>query len=149
MWAIKRFVFGFLIFGWVILGCEPEQKLGVGIHQFPPSEIAWQELQPGLEIAIVHQGIGVKVKKSDKVQVHYTAWYEGGHMIDSSIKKGRAYRFKVGVGRVIKAWDLSLVEVTKGSEYYLRSNSDFAFGDGKEDNVRGFVTVIFGIKLMN
>ena len=55
---------------------------------------------------------GATAKAGDTVHVHYSGFIDkssatGQHdkMFDSSLKRGRPFKFKLGSGQVIKGWD--------------------------------------------
>ena len=43
--------------------------------------------------------------------MHYNGILEDGTVIDSSYTRGQPLTFKVGEGKVIKAWELAIVEL--------------------------------------
>ena len=49
-----------------------------------------------------------------QVEVHYTGRLTDGTVFDSSVTKGRTFKFQVGKGRVIRGWDEGVVQLKKG-----------------------------------
>lgn len=43
------------------------------------------------------------------VRCHYRGTLENGAVFDSSYERGRPLSFNIGVGRVIKGWDLGIL----------------------------------------
>lgn len=46
--------------------------------------------------------------------------------MDSSRDKGRPFKFKIGAGQVIKAWDVGVAEMKKGEKAVLVAGYDYA-----------------------
>ena len=51
-----------------------------------------------------------------------------GTKFDSSIDKGRPFRFKIGVGKVIRGWDEGVMLMSLGEKAVLRISSDYGYG---------------------
>ena len=51
-----------------------------------------------------------------------------GTQFDSSIKKGRPFKFQIGVGRVIRGWDEGVMLMSLGEKAILRITSDYGYG---------------------
>lgn len=123
---------------------DPSQSL---VLEYP-TEIQWEDVSPGIEMALVSEGSGEVLSKGDKAEVHYVGWYTDQTEFYHSVKLNKTYRFKLGQGRVIPAWEKTLLGLKKGSQIYVRSNHQNAFGDGRADGLRSFVDVIFGIHIL-
>ena len=66
----------------------------------------------GLVIEDLVIGEGSEAQDFNKVVVNYTGTLEDGSIFDSSLKPGRTpFTFTLGVGSVIKGWDLSLIHI--------------------------------------
>ncbi|KAK6536594.1 FK506-binding protein 1A [Arthrobotrys megalospora] len=88
---------------------------------------------------------GAKVpKKGDTIIIHYTGTLESdGSKFDSSVDRGTPFETPIGVGRVIKGWDVGIlggengiVAMRVGEKAKLTISSDYAYGE------RGFPPVI-------
>ena len=51
-----------------------------------------------------------------------------GTVFDSSVKKGRPFKFQAGIGQVIKAWDEGMTQLRKGEKAVLICPPDYAYG---------------------
>ena len=51
------------------------------------------------------EGTGPICPPGSFVTCHYHGTLMDGTVFDSSVKKGRPFKFQVGVGQVIRAWD--------------------------------------------
>ena len=63
----------------------------------------------GLKWADVVVGTGNAPVKGGKIKAHYAGTLENGKEFDSSYKRGSPLAFQVGVGQVIKGWDLGIL----------------------------------------
>ena len=54
---------------------------------------------------------GVKPSKGDKVSVHYEGRLKDGTVFDSSFARGNPIEFPIGVGRVVKGWDIGIMSM--------------------------------------
>ena len=62
------------------------------------------------------------------VTCHYHGTLMDGTVFDSSVKKGRPFKFQAGVGQVIKAWDEGMTQLRKGEKAILVCPPDYAYG---------------------
>ena len=89
-------------------------------------------------------------KKGDSVEVHY----EGRLLSDSSVfdsSYGKdPFETKIGVGKVIKGWDIGIMSMGVGEKAMLSIESDYAYGDR---DVGGIIpagsTLVFEVELMS
>lgn len=89
-------------------------------------------------------------KTGQKVKIHYEGFLESGSRIDSSIVRGVPFVFKVGKGEVIKAWDLSLPQISLYSKVLITVSPDLAYGSsGLPGAVPPNSTLIFQIELLD
>ena len=100
----------------------------------------------------ISAGNGTKPKVGDTVVAHYTGTLANGNVFDSSHKRGRPFRFKVGMGQgklslayfaiiylylliffcqyktVIRGWDEGFLDMEIGEKAVLQITSDYAYG---------------------
>ena len=89
-------------------------------------------------------------EKGDTVEVHY----EGRLLSDSSVfdsSYGKdPFETKIGVGKVIKGWDIGIMSMGVGEKAILSIESDYAYGDR---DVGGIIpagsTLVFEVELMS
>lgn len=147
-----KFLFYAFLCSLCLISCDSYDSSQSLIREFP-SQDSWQslreELTQGVERFVVSQGQGETLDSGMSVRVHYIGWYDDGTEFYNSIQKDKPYRFKLGVGRVIPSWELSLKGLNKGTQFYLRSDSEHAFGDGQADGLRYNARVTFGIHVLD
>ena len=116
--------------------------------------------QNNLKIEILKEGSGVEIKNGDKAAMHYTGTLETGQKFDSSLDRGQPFEFVLGVGQVIKGWDMGVLGMNPthkimggmkvGEKRKLTIPYEFAYG---EAGIPGIIppksTLIFEVELLN
>jgi len=105
----------------------------------------------GVDIDVKKVGDGVtKPKKGQTVEVHYTGTLTDGKKFDSSRDRGQTFKFKIGQGEVIKAWDEGVAQMSKGERAILTCSPDYAYGSkGVPGVIPANATLIFDVELIN
>mmetsp|Transcript_2380 Transcript_2380/g.15997 ORF Transcript_2380/g.15997 Transcript_2380/m.15997 type:complete len:89 (+) Transcript_2380:2351-2617(+) len=66
----------------------------------------------GVTREVIRAGDGTtKPKVGQTVTVHYTGTLANGQKFDSSRDRGEKFRFRIGVGQVIRGWDEGVMQV--------------------------------------
>lgn len=63
-----------------------------------------------------------------KVKVHYTGTLLDGTKFDSSRERDKPFKFNLGSGSVIKAWDIGVASMKKGEIAMLTCAPEYAYG---------------------
>jgi len=80
--------------------------------------------------------------------VNYTGRLTDGTVFDSSIDK-EALKINIGVGQVIKGWDIGIMSMKLGEKAELTIKSDYAYGEmGSPPQIPGGATLIFDVELI-
>lgn len=109
-----------------------------------------EERQEELKIEDIEVGTGQEVKDGDTVVMHYTGWLENGTKFDSSVDRGTPFETKIGVGYVIKGWDMGVPGMKKGGKRKLTIPYQLAYGKyGVDPLIPGFATLIFEVELLD
>jgi FKBP-type peptidyl-prolyl cis-trans isomerase len=82
--------------------------------------------------------------------VHYTGKLENGEVFDSSVTRGRPFQFKVGIGSVIKAWDVGVLSMAIGEKCVLTCSFENAYGAaGMPPVIPPKATLVFEVELLS
>ena len=104
----------------------------------------------GLVIKDLIEGEGKQEQDFNKVVVNYTGKLEDGSIFDSSLNPGREpFSFTLGVGSVIKGWDIGVKGMKVGGKRQLTIPSELGYGDKGAGNViPPGATLIFEVELL-
>ncbi|KAL4805658.1 FKBP-type peptidyl-prolyl cis-trans isomerase [Aspergillus unguis] len=106
---------------------------------------------------IIRPGNGVDYPQpGDMVTVHYhgylydpTRSWNRGYRFVSSIKRGRPFTFQVGVGKVIKGWDIGILGMSLGEKSLLTFGPHYGYGQkGAPPFIPGNSTLVFNVQLL-
>ena len=87
-------------------------------------------------------------KEGQEVLVEYTGRLEDGTIFDSSVDK-EPLKVAIGVGQVIKGWDIGIMSMRLGERATLKIASDYAYGAaGSPPKIPGGATLIFEVELL-
>ncbi len=105
----------------------------------------------GLEIEILKQGEGQEAKDGDTVVVHYTGWLEDGTKFDSSLDRNSPFTFKLGIGQVIKGWDIGVLGMKIGEKRKLIISPELGYGEKGTPGgpIPPNATLIFEVELLD
>ena len=109
-----------------------------------------EEMGNGLIIEDLVVGEGAEAQDYNKVVVNYTGSLEDGSVFDSSLNPGREpFTFTLGVGSVIKGWDLGVKGMKVGGKRKLTIPPELGYGDqGAGGVIPPGATLIFEIDLL-
>lgn len=94
-------------------------------------------------------GTGKEVKSGDTIIVHYTGMLTNSEKFDSSYDRKQPFEVKIGVGYVIKGWDMGILGMKTGGKRKLTIPYQLGYGKyGTGDIIPGFATLIFEIELI-
>jgi len=83
----------------------------------------------GVDIEHISGGDGSTFPKSGQtVLVHYTGTLDDGTVFDSSRTRGKAFKFVIGRGEVIRGWDEGVARLSVGQRARLVCSPDYAYG---------------------
>jgi FK506-binding nuclear protein len=119
----------------------------------------------GVTIEDKKEGKGRAAKKGDKIEMRYIGKLKNGKQFDCTCfmsiatnpvltsvlanKKGKPFSFKLGVGEVIKGWDIGVMGMTAGSERRLSIPAKHAYGNKALPDIPANSELIFDIKCIS
>jgi peptidylprolyl isomerase len=105
----------------------------------------------GLVYVITRPSNGRQPQVGETVVVHYTGLLGSGAKFDSSMDHpgGQPFTFKLGVGRVIKAWDEGIAKLRVGEQATLFIPPQLGYGiAGHPPQIPANSTLIFIVELI-
>ena len=106
--------------------------------------------ESGLVIEDILEGDGGAPKAGDTVEVHYTGSFENGRVFDSSISRNESFKFRIGMGQVIRGWDEGVMSMKVGGKRKLTIPPALAYGSrGAGGVIPPNATLIFEVELLD
>jgi len=103
----------------------------------------------GVFKSILRAGFGGTPSFGDTIETHYLGKLENGEIFDSSIKRGKTFKFIIGKEKVIKGWEGGFATMKKGEKAILKCRSDYAYGNRAIGPIPANATLIFEVELIN
>ena len=108
-----------------------------------------EEMDNGLIIEDLVVGEGTEAQDYNKVVVNYTGELEDGSVFDSSLNPGREpFTFTLGVGAVIKGWDLGVKGMKVGGKRKLTIPPELGYGERNTSVIPPNSTLLFEVDLL-
>lgn len=119
--------------------------------QKPEKTGGMQKLQGGLMYQDTEVGNGGEAKPGKKVQVYYTGRLKSNNKVfDQAKPSGPGFKFILGRGEVIKAWDLGITGMKVGGKRRLICPPQLAYGHkGNPPVIPPNATLVFDVELKN
>ncbi|XP_031720914.1 peptidyl-prolyl cis-trans isomerase FKBP1A-like [Anarrhichthys ocellatus] len=104
----------------------------------------------GVDVETIRPGHGgTNPQRGQTVSVHYVGTLTNGKKFDSSRDRGDPFKFKIGNGEVIRAWDEGVAQMTVGQLARLTCSPDYAYGaQGFHPVIPENATLIFEVELL-
>ncbi|EDK46927.1 FK506 binding protein proline rotamase rapamycin-binding protein [Lodderomyces elongisporus] len=113
------------------------------------------------KVVITQEGDGKTfAQPGDTISIHYVGTLESnGSEFDSSRKRGKPFSCTIGVGQVIKGWDIALTNnfgkggipsISKGTQARLTIPPEIGYGSrGFPGLIPANSTLVFDVELLN
>ena len=81
--------------------------------------------------------------------MHYRGTLQAdGSEFDSSYKRGKPFVFKIGVGKVIRGWDVGVMKMSLGEKAILFISSDYGYGPSGNGPIPPNADLKFEVELL-
>ncbi|KAI9995225.1 hypothetical protein PInf_012275 [Phytophthora infestans] len=95
------------------------------------------------------EGSGEVPPAGDEIRAHYTGTLLDGTKFDSSRDRNAEFKFVLGKGNVIKAWDLAFASMKVGEKAILTCKPEYAYGpSGSPPKIPANATLKFDVELL-
>ena len=123
----------------------------------PPSSTLIFDIEvlgiPRVDVTTTEEGTGPVAALGDQVNVHYTGWLweEGtkGEQFDSSLTRGRPFKFTLGAGQVIQGWDMAVEGMKVGQKATLIIPPEMGYGGRAKPSIPANSTLCFEVELVS
>jgi FKBP-type peptidyl-prolyl cis-trans isomerase len=103
----------------------------------------------GLKWVVRSAGTGAKPTKGQTITAHYTGYLANGTKFDSSVDRGQPFSTPIGVGKVIKGWDLAFQDMQVGEKRVLIIPANLGYGSaGAGGVIPPNATLVFDVELI-
>jgi len=103
-----------------------------------------------VKVEILKEGSGEEAENGNTISVHYTGMLEDGTKFDSSLDREKPFVFTLGVGQVIKGWDLGVLGMKVGEKRKLTIPSALGYGStGISGIIPPNAVLIFEVELLS
>ncbi|MFH1832690.1 MAG: FKBP-type peptidyl-prolyl cis-trans isomerase [Candidatus Levyibacteriota bacterium] len=103
-----------------------------------------------LKIQDIKIGTGKEAKTGDTILINYTGTLTDGKKFDSSYDTGKPIEVQIGVGNVIKGWDMGVIGMKVGGQRRLIIPPNLGYGpQGIRDVIPPNATLIFDLELVD
>lgn len=100
----------------------------------PPQSDNTIQMENGLKIQDLKVGTGQETKAGDTITVNYVGALENGTVFDASAKHGGPATFQIGVGQLIKGWDIGIPGMKVGGKRKLVVPPSLGYGSQNVGN---------------
>jgi peptidylprolyl isomerase len=104
----------------------------------------------GLEWVVRREGSGAKPTAGQTITAHYTGYLLDGTKFDSSVDRGEPFQTRIGLGEVIKGWDIAFLDMQVGEKRVLIIPAELGYGArGYGGVIPPNATLLFDVELID
>lgn len=105
-------------------------------------------LTGGVKVQDVRVGNGEEVKQGKRAHVYYEGRLKSNNKVFDSLKNGAPFKFTIGRGEVIKAWDVGVAGMKVGGKRRIVCPPHMAYGSrGSPPTIPPNSTLVFEVEL--
>ncbi len=120
-----------------------------GVSYNNGSSINVKTTMANLIIKDVAVGTGAEAQNGDLVTVNYVGTLDDGTKFDSSYDRNKAFSFPLGVGQVIKGWDLGVLGMKIGGKRDLTIPPELGYRASGIGSIPPNATLHFTVELLS
>jgi FKBP-type peptidyl-prolyl cis-trans isomerase len=113
------------------------------------AEQAQSKIMENFKMTDVVVGKGAEAKNGDTVTVNYVGTLDDGTKFDSSYDRKTPFSFRLGVGGVIKGWDLGVAGMKVGGKRTLVIPPELGYGAQANGPIPANSTLHFTVELLS
>lgn len=113
-----------------------------------PTHSVMKDTKTGFSVLRTESGEGPEAEEGDVVAVHYVGHLPDGTVFDSSRGRGEPFSFTLGVGAVIKGWDIGIRGMKAGEKRILTIPPELGYGEKAVGIIPPQSTLIFDVEMM-
>ncbi|CAE7039834.1 FPR2 [Symbiodinium sp. CCMP2456] len=121
---------------------------------FPQAAFAardgFTETSSGLQYKVLQEGSGESPRTGQMIAADYTGWledFESEKKFDSSRDRRQPLKFQVGIGKVIKGWDETLLDMKVGERRQIIVPPGLGYGNRAIGPIPAGSTLYFDVEL--
>lgn len=116
----------------------------------PQKKSPKKTVQGGVVIEDLKVGSGPEAKSGKKIAVYYEGKLKSNNKTFDSTKQGAGFKFNLGRGDVIRAWDVGVAGMKVGGKRRIECPPSMAYGaKGSPPVIPGNATLVFDVELKN
>jgi len=104
--------------------------------------------ESGLKYKVLQEGKGERAKSGDVVLVHYTGKLMNDTVFDSSVERGKPFKFTLGNNQVILGWEEGVALMNVGDKMLFTIPPALAYGPRKMGKIPAYSTLKFEVELL-
>ncbi|MGW6914108.1 protein kinase domain-containing protein [Kitasatospora sp. NPDC054939] len=130
-------------------GPLPAITSGRAFGETPTLAVGRGEAPAELVLRTVVQGSGATVAEGDHIACHYLLQpWDRAEVLDSSFARGEPFTAQIGIGQVIKGWDIALTGKQAGSRLEFAVPPALGYGSQGTGEIKGTDTLVFVVDIL-